>query len=138
LPVTSIAEFGDFLLVLSKNFFESTPSRSKKLDIPKTDAMSPGHKASTGVSQGFAGARISLGRMVRFPVMEEAKLSNSGLHDSGDNRRMQRITLVYPDRREYRVYAPSRASGDPVQWKSQLAAWPRWRTIDAGSPTAAT
>jgi hypothetical protein len=31
-----------------KNFLESTPGRFKKLDIPKTDAMSPGHKASTG------------------------------------------------------------------------------------------
>jgi len=75
------------------------------------------------VIQGFAGARISLLRMVRFPAMEEAKviIEQRLLHDSGDNRGMQRIALVYLGRREYRVYAPSRASGDPVQWRSQLA-----------------
>jgi hypothetical protein len=27
----------------------------------------------------------------------------------------------YVGTREYRVYAPSRASGDPVKWRSQLA-----------------
>jgi hypothetical protein len=32
----------------------------------------------------------------------------------------QRIALVYARSQEYRVYAPSRASGDPVQWSSQL------------------
>jgi hypothetical protein len=42
------------------------------------------------------------------------------LYDSGGNSGMQRIALVYVGTREYRVYAPSRASGDPVQWKSQL------------------
>jgi hypothetical protein len=42
------------------------------------------------------------------------------LYDAGGNSGVQRIALVYVGTREYRVYAPSRASGDPVQWKSQL------------------
>ena len=51
-PVTSIGEFGDlpFGALIAKTFFESTPGRLKKLDIPQTDAMSPGHKASTGLA----------------------------------------------------------------------------------------
>jgi hypothetical protein len=55
--------------------------------------------------------------------MEEPKviIEQRLLHDSGDNQGMQRIALVYLGTREHRVYAPSRASGDPVQWKSQLA-----------------
>jgi hypothetical protein len=55
--------------------------------------------------------------------MEEPKviIEQRLLHDSGDNHGVQRIALVYIGMREYRVYAPSRASGDPVQWRSQLA-----------------
>jgi hypothetical protein len=42
------------------------------------------------------------------------------LRDSGDNNGMQRIALVYLGTREHRVYAPPRATGDPVEWRSQL------------------
>jgi hypothetical protein len=54
--------------------------------------------------------------------MEEPKviIERRLLKDSGDNIGVQRIALVYDGQREHRVYAPSRASGDPVQWKSQL------------------
>src|SRR6267142_579288 len=54
--------------------------------------------------------------------MEEPKviIERRFLQDSGDTG-LQRIALVYEGQREYRVYAPSRATGDPVEWKSQLA-----------------
>ena len=42
------------------------------------------------------------------------------LRDSGDNGVLQRIALVYLSAQEYRVYAPSRASGKPVDWREQL------------------
>jgi hypothetical protein len=66
---------------------------------------------------------FSIERMRRFPTMEDVKviIEKRLLQDSGENRSMQRIALVYLGRREYRVYAPPRASGDPAQWKSQLA-----------------
>jgi len=66
LPVTSIAELGDLRWrSYSKNFFESTPGRLKKLDIPKTDAMSPGHKASTGLGAEKVGFVIPNPRRLR-------------------------------------------------------------------------
>jgi hypothetical protein len=43
------------------------------------------------------------------------------LRDSGDNVGMQRIALIYLGTLEHRVYAPSRASGNPADWRSQLA-----------------
>ncbi len=67
LPVTSIAEFGDLRWrSYSKNFFESTPGRLKKLDIPKTDAMSPGHKASTGLAGCGKTRKYVIPNPVRF------------------------------------------------------------------------
>ena len=55
--------------------------------------------------------------------MEEPKviIERRVLHDSGDSLGLQRFALVYLGMQEHRVYAPSRVSGDPVQWRSQLA-----------------
>jgi hypothetical protein len=43
------------------------------------------------------------------------------LRDLGLHACVQRVALVYVGQREHRVYAPPRAAGDPIQWKSQLA-----------------
>ena len=66
---------------------------------------------------------FSLGRMVRFPAMEEPKviLELRFLRDLGVYASAQRIALVYLGQREHRVYAPPRAAGDPAQWRDQLA-----------------
>jgi hypothetical protein len=55
--------------------------------------------------------------------MEESKviIEHRLLCDSGHNSGMQRIALVYVGTREHRVYAPSRATGEPAEWTSQLA-----------------
>jgi hypothetical protein len=54
--------------------------------------------------------------------MEELKviIEQRRLRDSGDNAGMQRIALVYSGMQEHRVYAPSRASGNPADWRKQL------------------
>lgn len=58
---------------------------------------------------------VLLFREIELRVIIEKRVLQASNYDGA-----QRIALVYSGPQEYRVYAPSRASGDPVQWSDQL------------------
>jgi hypothetical protein len=47
-------------------------------------------------------------------------IQNAVLRGSHDDRLLQRVATTYFDGREYRVFAPSKATGNPVEWIEHL------------------
>jgi hypothetical protein len=59
--------------------------------------------------------------VIRFRPMEpKVVIEQRILRALAGNRALQLLATVYLGTQEYRVYAPSRATGDPVEWVSQL------------------